>query len=120
MSDGNLSNEDKNYVDVDAGLARVRGNKMIYGKMLGLFLNSPEFAAFEECMAAGDWAKGVEVIHGIKGMTGNLSLTPLFELSSALNEQLKQGAPDAGTLAEYRDAYEKTRGAVEATVASLG
>ena len=32
--------ERKKYVDLDAGLGRVRGNKKIFKRMLGLYLNS--------------------------------------------------------------------------------
>jgi len=111
------SQGEKKYVDVEAGLARVRGNKIIFERMLKLFLDSPEFAAFEESLSEGDHARSANVIHGIKGMTGNLSMKPLSELSAQLNEQLKQGAPDEQTLADYRDAYEKTRAYVEAIMA---
>lgn len=104
--------EDKQYVDLDGALARVRGNKMIYKKMLGLFTKSAEFDAFEEALAAQDYARAAEVAHGIKGMTGNLSFTKLFETSAELMVQLRDGPADPQLLADYRDALEKTRDVV--------
>lgn len=111
---------EQEYVDVDAALARVRGNKALYNKMLGLFLSSGEFAAFEEQLAAGEYAKASETAHAIKGMTGNLSLTKIFTTSAELMVQLRQGPPDGAMLAAYRDAVEKTRAIVERIVAGEG
>ncbi|MDL2327441.1 Hpt domain-containing protein [Ruminococcaceae bacterium OttesenSCG-928-A11] len=99
----------KEYIDLDAGLGRVRGNKMIYGKMLGMFTGSGEFDALEAALAAGDWAKVSEVAHGIKGMTGNLGFTKLFDTSTELMVKAREGQPDDALVAAYRDALEKTR-----------
>ncbi|MDL2219210.1 Hpt domain-containing protein [Ruminococcaceae bacterium OttesenSCG-928-O06] len=103
----------KEYLDLESALARVRGNKTIYRKMLGMLQGSGEFAAFEEKIAAEDWAAAGEVAHGIKGMTGNLGLTKLFETSAELMNQLRAGPPSAALLAEYRDTVEKTLSLVQ-------
>lgn len=97
------------YVDLESALARVRGNKMLYGKMLGMFLASAEFAAFDKQMTEKDYAKAGETAHGIKGLTGNLGFTKLFETSNALMLQLREGSYDENLLAEYYEALEKTR-----------
>ncbi len=108
------------YVDVAGGLARIMNNQAIYRKMLGLFLKSPEFDAFEECLAAKDYTKAAEVAHGIKGMTGNLSLPALFEYSTQLMNSLRSGMLEEQTLASYRDALVKTRAEVEKILAEMG
>lgn len=112
--------DDKAYLDLDAGLARVRGNQKIYKRMLGLFLESGEFAAFEEAMAAQDYPRAAEVAHGIKGMTGNLGFTKLYETSAELMVQLRAGPADEALLADYRDAYTKSRALAEAALPTLG
>lgn len=96
------------YVDMNAALNRVRGSKALYRKMLDMFLNSKEFDSFEETLAAGDNNKASEIAHAIKGMTGNLSFTILFEHATALMLQLREGEADPQTLADYRAAYQKT------------
>ncbi|MCL2504145.1 MAG: hypothetical protein FWE94_06070 [Coriobacteriia bacterium] len=108
----------KEYIDVELALPRVLGNKALYKQMLTLFLESSEFDAFEDALAAGDNAEAGAKIHGIKGISGSLSMTALFETSSLLNEQLKAGPADPGVLAEYRVAYVKTREYAEQMVAS--
>ncbi|MDR1194495.1 MAG: Hpt domain-containing protein [Peptococcaceae bacterium] len=109
----------KQYVDIDEALARVRGNKKFYRRMLGLFLGSGEFAAMDEALAAADYGKAADVAHGIKGMTGNLSLTALFKTSTRMMDTLRQGSLDESALAEYRDAYAKTKLYVEEVAREL-
>ncbi len=104
---------DIRYVDMESALARVRGNKKLYRRMLGLFLDGKEFSALEEALAQGDWAKAGDVAHAIKGITGNLSLPALFETSTQLMAELRQGPAARETIDSYRDAYEKTRVSVE-------
>ncbi|MDL2294804.1 Hpt domain-containing protein [Ruminococcaceae bacterium OttesenSCG-928-D13] len=109
----------KAYIDLDAGLGRVRGNKMIYGKMLGLFTGSTEFDAMETALAAEDWPKVAEVAHGIKGMTGNLGFTKLFDTSTELMVKAREGKPEDALVADYRDALDKTREYVKVVEAQL-
>lgn len=109
----------KNYVDLDAALGRVRGNKGLYKRMLGMFTASEEFDAMEAALATGDFARGAEVAHGIKGMTGNLGLTRVFETSEQLMVQMRTGAPDDALVAQYHEALEKTREAVAQLMVEL-
>lgn len=109
----------KRYVDVDTALSRVRGNKKIYVRMLGLFLKSEEFATFEERLEADDRPGAGEVAHAIKGMTGNLGMDPLFEVSNQLMDELRAGTRDEEKIALYRDTLEKTRQSVEALMPQL-
>lgn len=101
------------YADLDAALQRLRGDKKIYGQMLVLFLTSKEFSALEESLAAGDYEKSAQLAHTIKGVTGNLSLTLLFDTSTALLNELRDGIYQEVTLSSYRDALVKTRAYLE-------
>ena len=106
------------YIDMETGLSRVRGNTAIFKKMLGMFLNSKEFGALEESIAQKDISKAADVAHAIKGLTGNLALTPLFEESTKLMNQLREGNYDEATLANYRKILTETRSEVERIVAA--
>lgn len=105
---------DKVYMNTTEALDRLRGNEMLFKRLLEIFLKSPEFDQFEEVLASGDIPKAADAAHGIKGMTGNLSLTELFETSTKLMNELRAGVVDEGSLAAYRDALVKTRDAVNA------
>jgi HPt (histidine-containing phosphotransfer) domain-containing protein len=111
--------ERKQYIDLESALGRVRGNKKLYRRMLGLFTQSKEFAALEDSLAAGDLNAAAGYAHSIKGMTGNLTLTKLFETSTALMNELRQGQMVAESIAAYRDALEKTKTAVDEVMAEM-
>lgn len=114
-----MTNEIAKYIDLETALSRVRGNKAIYKKMLVLFQSSGEFASLEETLVQSDYERAAEVAHGIKGMTGNLGLTKLFETSTNLLQTLRQGVLDADTLAAYRSAYEETKKCVDYLVLNI-
>ncbi len=107
------------YIDEASGIKRVMGNKKLYRRMLGLFLTSAEFASLEDGLKAEDYTKAGDAAHAIKGITGNLSLPLLFDLSSELMQQLRQGPPARDTIAAYREALAKTIAEVEAVTARL-
>ena len=76
----NLIEELKNLgVDVDEGLGRVMGDSSLYEMMLGMFVDSvrdnPVSAADYDGTNLEELTKRV---HMLKGVTGNLALTPLF------------------------------------------
>jgi HPt (histidine-containing phosphotransfer) domain-containing protein len=107
---------EEKYVDLETGLGRVRGNSVIYKKMLGMFLNSREFDAFEDAVTAQDYQKAADVAHAIKGLTGNLALTSLFEESTKLMNQLREGSYEEAVLQNYRSILTKTRDEVKKVI----
>ncbi len=96
------------YINREAGLARIRGNRQLYARMLGMFLASEEFSRLEDALAAGNTAAAGDVAHTIKGMSGNLALDELFRLSAELMGQLRLGSAAPATLEAYRDALRAT------------
>ncbi len=108
------------YVNVEVGLGRVRGNTKIYARMLGLFLKSEEFAQLEQSLEAGDIERAADLAHAIKGMTGNLALDALFELSTKMMGQLREGVADRQTAEELFSALAITRKYVEEELVELG
>ena len=106
-----LTRED--YVNIKEALGRVRDNRKLFRRMLGMFMESGEFAALEDCLMQKDYNKAADAAHAIKGMTGNLSLTELFKASTKMMEELRQGAASEETQAAFRAAYSQTRLYVE-------
>lgn len=76
-------------VDVDDGLRRINGKEILYHKLLGSFVNTikdkyvqPDFAV-EECEQI------IERAHTIKGASGNLSITPIYEAYTQILNYLR-------------------------------
>ncbi len=103
-----MSTQRELYVDLQGGLDRVRGNKTLYRRMLGLFINSQEFAQLEQALPARDCEDLARIAHGIKGMTGNLSLTKLFEDSTAMMNRFREGVYDEAAVALYQETLKQT------------
>ena len=67
-------------VNVKEGTERVMGDQSLYEMMLGMFLDTLESSPVSlEDFDAPDQEELIRRIHVLKGTTGNLSLTPLFE-----------------------------------------
>ena len=107
------------YIDVDTALTRVRGNKKLYKKMLEMFMGGAEFGQFDEAIEGGDIARAADVAHGIKGMTGNLGLDRLYEISASITENLRHGNKDEAELAQYHEALEVTKSEVAKLIIEL-
>ena len=97
-----------NYVDKEAALLRLRGNIKLYRRMLDMLLNSEEFGKLESALARQDFAGAADAAHAIKGITGNLALPLLFDLSSRLMVDLRNGTINDRILEEYRAALTET------------
>ena len=77
-------------VSVDEGVKRLGGSAAIYKKMLGSFkkmMNTYSFGneGYEDI---------IEKAHAIKGASGNLSVTPVYEAYSQIVDLLRAGQPD--------------------------
>lgn len=78
-------------VDVDAALARMMGSEALLGRLLGKFTADQSCARFEEAVAADDSEAGLDAAHALKGVSGNLSMTRVFELTSQICELIRAG-----------------------------
>ena len=96
--------------DVETGLARCINNEAFYLKMVKMALADLSGKnQLEKAMAEGDVKSAFEAAHSLKGVYGNLSLTPLFVPVSELTEILRAGSM-AGVeplLEAYLDAFQK-------------
>ena len=81
-------------VNVDEGLERVMDDEPLYEMMLGMFIDSVngnpiEMADFD----ADNVDTLIERVHALKGLTGNLAMTPLFTGYMQMLELLRGGRP---------------------------
>lgn len=90
-------------VNVEEGLERVMDDEPLYEMMLGMFIDTVNSNPIE--MADFD-ADSLDVlighVHALKGITGNLSMTPLFTGYVQTLDLLRNGRPK-----EAEKEYEK-------------
>jgi len=77
--------------DTEDALERCMGNETLYLKLIGKCLEDPSFEALDSAVSCGDLAGAFELAHSLKGVLGNLSLTPLYAPVSEMTEILRKG-----------------------------
>ena len=95
----------KNWgADTDKGLERCMGNADLFLKLVGMTGVNDNFEKCEEALARNDLDAAFEAAHALKGVTGNLELTPIYEPVSELTEALP-----GRTGIDYSALYQKVK-----------
>lgn len=77
--------------DIDEGLARLGGNKALYERLLDSFIKAMETNNVEPDFDVADLETIIEKTHAIKGVAGNLSITPIYEAYTNIVALLRKG-----------------------------
>ena len=75
--------------DVETGLSRCLGKEDLYLKLVGMGLGDAKFEELGAALNGGDLDKAFELCHALKGVIGNLAITPLYEALSEMTEKLR-------------------------------
>ena len=75
--------------NVDEGLTRCFNNEDFYLKLVGMLNNETNFDRLSEAVDAGDLDAAFEAAHALKGVLGNLSLTPAYDKVCEITELLR-------------------------------
>ncbi len=94
--------------DVDTGLARCLGKEDFYIKMVNLGLKDPRFVAIKAELDSKNLTAAFEMAHALKGVVGNLALTPLYEPLEKITNLLR-----ANTDTDYSEIYEEIKNKYE-------
>ena len=84
--------------NVDEGLGRCMGSEAIYLKLVTSITSEKNFDMLKQAIESYDLGAAFEAAHALKGVAGNLALTPIFEKVSELTELLR-----ARTEMDYTD-----------------
>lgn len=75
--------------DTDEALPRCLNNEAFYLRLVGKAVAEPSFDRLREAVEAGDLDKAFEQAHALKGVTGNLALTPIDRPVREMTELLR-------------------------------
>ena len=75
--------------NTDEGVARCMGNEEFYLKLVSTVPGQKEFTVLSDKIAEGDLSAAFEAAHALKGVLGNLSLTPLYDKVCEITELLR-------------------------------
>ena len=75
--------------DTDDGLSRCMSNEALYLRLVSTVPDQADFDKMKDFIAGGDLKSAFESAHALKGVLGNLSLTPLYEKVCEITELLR-------------------------------
>lgn len=81
-------------VNTDEGLERLGGNSALYERMLVKFLDVIENSSVQPDFDNDNYDDVIEKAHAIKGVSGNLSLTPIYKTYTDVVALLRAGEPE--------------------------
>ena len=99
-------------VDTADGLGRGLNNESFYLRLVAKCMQDEHFDLLEAAVGQKQLKDAFEYAHSLKGVVGNLSLTPLYEPIVEITELLR-----VGTDTDYSGYLEKIRTARNAIVA---
>ncbi len=83
-------------LDIKLALSQLGGKKTLYVRLLGMF-NDIHTGDVDKLIAAAnaeDWTAVHEINHALKGVTGNLAASELYELCIKVDAKVKQEQHD--------------------------
>ena len=94
--------------NVDEGLRRCLNNEDFYIRLVGIAAADEGYDKLAQQVKAGDLAGAFDTAHALKGVLGNLFLTPVYEPVSEITELLRAKqdtdyAPLLDRILEQRD-----------------
>ena len=103
-------------IDVDSALARFMNNEALFERFLGKFPADDNYGKLTAAIASGDRDTALTASHTLKGVSGNLSLTALYDLTDRQVKAMRADDWDAACamMGEITAAYEKAVGAITA------
>ncbi len=91
-------------VNTQEGLTRCMNNEAFYLRLVGMGLKDGGFEKLEGAVSEGNLDAAFEAAHALKGVLGNLALTPIYGPVSEMTELLR-----ARTQTDYAPFIEKIR-----------
>lgn len=107
-------------LDINQALNQLGGKKTLYLRLMGMFMDGHANDAERIRAAASeqDWTSVYEINHALKGVTGNIAATDLYQLCVALDAKIKQENYDVveeieqmpGAMAQLLESVEVVKG----------
>jgi len=91
--------------DVDSALDRFMNKESLYLKFIRKFPDDPTMNTIRELIHSENTEERFKAVHTMKGVAGNLGLTPLFDTSADMVQKFRENKTEEA-IAEY-DTLEK-------------
>ncbi|MEG0770719.1 MAG: Hpt domain-containing protein [Clostridia bacterium] len=75
--------------DINGAMSRFLNDTTLYETCYDTFVNDEAFNGLGEAIATKDFTRAFEFAHSLKGITGNMGITPLYKIICELVEELR-------------------------------
>lgn len=110
----------KVFINFEEGVKRVMNNKPLFVKLLGKFASDASIKEFDAALTEKDFEKAKVIVHTLKGVAANLSLTELNKHTIELEVQLKNGKADSDMITMFKNVYSETKDEVQKVIVQHG
>lgn len=86
--------------DTGGAMERLMNSVALYTKFLGKFLDDKSFSEVKPFIDSEDYEAALKSVHTLKGVSGNLGLTPIYDISADMVNKFRAGEPEQA-VAEY-------------------
>lgn len=89
-------------IDFDFGLRQLNGNRSLLYRLLGKFATEYQSldTRLQTMITQQEFTDAENLVHTLKGVSGNLGCIAVYESSRRVNEELKFGKPDSASLSD--------------------
>ncbi|MFP3089040.1 Hpt domain-containing protein [Treponema sp. TIM-1] len=115
-----MADNDVVYIELTEGIKRVMGNTKLYVKLLNKFKADPSLEALLAAVEGADYEKAQGLVHTIKGIAANLSLTELYKQSVDFEVQIKNKEVKSGVPESFKTCFEETIKNVDKVIEQYG
>ncbi|WP_373692224.1 transporter substrate-binding domain-containing protein [Endozoicomonas sp. SESOKO1] len=104
-------------IDVDEGLKRLQGNRVLYEKLLTDFYHGQreDLVQLQRLLEAGKWHEACHLVHALKGVAGNLGANRLHDQAAQLEHSFRRQfeMPDNSLMDSFVLAFEQVMEGLE-------
>lgn len=79
--------------DYETTMPRFMGSREMYLRILNMLFQDENIRILGEALEKQDFSAAFDAAHTLKGVAGNLGLTPLYEAACQMAETLRNGRP---------------------------
>jgi HPt (histidine-containing phosphotransfer) domain-containing protein len=120
MADPIIGSDGAVYINLDEGLGRVMKNEKLFTKLLNKFITDTNLDEMLVAVQAADYEKAQVMVHTLKGITANLSLTELFKQTLELETQIKGRSVSQEIQESIQKCYNETISLVKKVIEQYG
>lgn len=106
----------ENLIDLQFGIKQLSGNRELLVRLLNKFVDEYETApaSLDALFVSEQYADARIIVHTMKGVSGNLGLTALFQCCKTVDQSLKQASERPEEIDEFYAVLEQTILAINA------